>query len=44
MLDAAITPAHRPDDDITSLKSEVGDRGMSTKIREIIKTYLAKRA
>ncbi len=31
------------DDDIASLKSEVGDRGMSTKIREIIKTYLAKR-
>ena len=31
------------DDDIAALKAEVGDRGMSTKIREIIKTYLAKR-
>jgi hypothetical protein len=32
------------DDDITALKGEVGDRGMSTKIREIIKEHLAKRA
>lgn len=32
------------DDDIAALKVEVGDRGMSTKIREIIKEYLAKRA
>ena len=32
------------DDVIAALKSEVGDRGMSTKIREIIKEYLAKRA
>jgi hypothetical protein len=32
------------DDDITRLKSEVGERGMSTKVREIIKAYLAPRA
>jgi hypothetical protein len=32
------------DDDITRLKSEVGERGMSTKVREIIKAYLAQRA
>ena len=32
------------DDDISVLKAEVGDRGMSTKIREIIKDYLAKKA
>ena len=32
------------DDDISALKAEVGDRGMSTKIREIIKDYLAKKA
>lgn len=31
------------DDDIAALKAEVGDRGMSTKIREIIKEYLGKR-
>lgn len=30
--------------DVAALKAEVGDRGMSTKIREIIKEYLAKRA
>ena len=29
--------------DIASLKAEVGNRGVSTKIREIIKDYLAKR-
>ncbi len=32
------------DGDIAALKAEVGDRGVSTKIREIIKEYLAKRA
>lgn len=29
--------------DVAALKSEVGDRGMSTKVREIIKEYLTKR-
>ena len=29
--------------DVAALKAEVGDRGMSTKVREIIKEYLAKR-
>ena len=29
--------------DAAALKAEVGDRGMSTKIREIIKDYLTKR-
>ena len=28
--------------DVAALKNEVGDRGMSTRIREIIKDYLAK--
>jgi hypothetical protein len=28
--------------EIDALKAEVGDRGMSTKIREIIKQYFAK--
>ncbi len=32
------------DDDITRLKSEVGERAMSTKVREIIKAHLAQRA
>jgi len=32
------------DDDITRLKFEVGERGMSTKVREIIKAYLTQRA
>ncbi len=30
--------------DVAALKAEVGDRGMSTRVREIIKEYLAKRA
>ncbi len=30
--------------DVAALKAEVGDRGMSTRIREILKEYLAKRA
>ena len=30
--------------DVAALKNEVGDRGMSTRIREILKEYLAKRA
>ncbi len=30
--------------DIAALKAEVGDRGMSTRIREIIKDYLAKQS
>ena len=29
--------------DVVALKAEVGDRGVSTKIREIIKKYLTKR-
>ncbi len=30
--------------DVAALKAEVGDRGMSTRIREILKEYLAKRS
>ena len=32
------------DSDVAAFKAEVGDRGMSTRIREILKEYLAKRA
>ncbi len=30
--------------DVAALKAEVGDRGMSTRIREILKEYIANRS
>ena len=30
--------------DVAALKAEVGDRGMSTRVREIIKEYIANRS